>query len=313
MSSQYNVVSFKNCLPKKNKKKEKTDALEKFYHGVVRNKIDSAAVYDGSGIVDCDVAVILGWVHQESKNSPHLQNRKNIITRQAAKGKHVVVIDSSLFLYKNTDNPMHYLRYSFDGVFPTTGNYCDTIVDPTRWIKISTDLGLELKPYRENGNHILLCLQRNGGWSMQGVSVVTWATNTINTIRKYSARPILVRPHPGDRESAGYIEQIKSNTTLTDVFISVAESTLMDDLQHCWAVVNHNSSPAVGAAIEGYPIFVTDPVNSQCREIANTDLAAIENPCLPDRQTWINRLAMSHWSFDDLESGQCWAHMRKFI
>jgi hypothetical protein len=51
------------------------------------------------------------------------------------------------------------------------------------------------------------------------------------------------------------------------------------NLKHCWAAVAHNSSPTVGAAIEGIPVFVTDPARSQCRDIANTDLSQIENPC----------------------------------
>jgi hypothetical protein len=91
------------------------------------------------------------------------------------------------------------------------------------------------------------------------------------------------------------------------------KTNLVGDLQNCWAAVNHNSSPAVAAAIEGYPIFVTDPVKSQCREIANTDLAQIENPLMPDRQKWVERLAMSHWKFDELRSGLAWQHMRRFI
>jgi len=77
--------------------------------------------------------------------------------------------------------------------------------------------------------------------------------------------------------------------------------------------VNYNSSPVVGAAIEGIPIFVMDALNSQCKDIANTDLSRIENPQMPDRLRWIERLSMFHWNFDELTSGECWAHMRKFI
>ena len=90
-------------------------------------------------------------------------------------------------------------------------------------------------------------------------------------------------------------------------------STLENDLKNCWAVVNYNSSPSVGAAIEGYPIFVTDPLKSQCAEISNMNLSDIENPKLPDRQRWAERLAMFHWNFDEIASGECWAHMRKYV
>jgi hypothetical protein len=88
---------------------------------------------------------------------------------------------------------------------------------------------------------------------------------------------------------------------------------IIDDLRNCWAAVNYNSSPVVGAAIEGVPIFVCNPEKSQSREIANTDLSQIENPLLPNRQQWVERLSMFHWNFDELRSGECWRHMRKFI
>jgi len=56
-----------------------------------------------------------------------------------------------------------------------------------------------------------------------------------------------------------------------------------------------------------------DPINSQCAEIANTDLAKIETPNMPNRQPWVERISMFHWNFQELISGECWQHIRKFI
>ena len=39
----------------------------------------------------------------------------------------------------------------------------------------------------------------------------------------------------------------------------------------------------------------------------------IENPNMPDREVWIRKLAQCHWSFADLRSGRCWAHMRQWV
>jgi hypothetical protein len=87
---------------------------------------------------------------------------------------------------------------------------------------------------------------------------------------------------------------------------------LQDDLKNCWAAINYNSSPVVGAAIEGIPIFVADKAKSQCAEISN-DIENIESPIQYDRQQWVERLSMFHWNFEELKSGKCWAHMKKFI
>jgi hypothetical protein len=89
----------------------------------------------------------------------------------------------------------------------------------------------------------------------------------------------------------------------------------LDDLNNAHAVITYNSSPGVAAAIEGIPVFVTDPEpqHSQALPVANVDLANIENPVMPDRDAWIQRLSMSHWSFDELSNGQCWAHIKTYV
>lgn len=307
------LAVYHKSVPNK-KNQEKVDILRFFAQGA-RVKNDLVTDVNDHTIHPCDVAVIQGWVAPGQPATPHGDLRSRVIKTQLKSAKHVIGVDSNAFLYADTANPHHYLRYSFDGVSPSTGIYCDSQVDPARWKSISQDLGLNLKDYRKDGTHILLCVQRNGGWSMGALDNQEWILNTIAQIRKHSDRPIVVRLHPGDKETKRIIKAGGPLCRLTfdySVILSQNEN-LQDDLRNCWAVVNHNSSPVVGGAIEGYPVFVTDPVNSQCREIANTDFSTVENPLLPDRQAWIERLSMSHWKFDELKSGQCWEHMRQFI
>jgi hypothetical protein len=289
------------------KNQEKIDVLRYFAQGV-QHIGDQLIDVEDYNYWATQVGVIQGWIGPAKTTSEHQQLRNTVIHSQIKHSRYVVAIDSNLFLYATPGNPDHYLRYSFNGVFPNTGIYCDTTVDTTRWQKISSKLNISLKDYRTQGNHILLCLQRNGGWSMGDYDVVSWAHNTINELRKHSNRPIVIRAHPGDKAARAYVDSI----TGLNVTIS-RNANLVDDLKNCWAVVNHNSSPVVGAAIEGYPIFVTDVARSQCWDIANTDLSQIESPQLPDRQAWINRISMFHWNFDELKSGECWQHMRGYI
>lgn len=296
------------------KNQEKIDLLNFYGHGV-RMLGDTVVDVRSLDYVDADISVIQGWVDQKPDSKNHLLLRYNVINNSQRFKKYVVVVDSNLFLYADTTNPMHYLRYSFNGIFPNTGIYCDSIVDTNRWKKISKNLNLTIKDYRTNGDHVLLLLQRNGGWSMGSYNVQEWVNNTIAELRKLTDRPIVVRAHPGDKAAKQYLD---SNNPLCQIKWSKRlrlsqNKYLIDDLKNCWAAINHNSSPAVGAAIEGVPIFVTDPIKSQCKEIANTKLSSIENPTLYDRQTWVERLSMFHWNFDELKSGECWAHMKTFI
>jgi len=310
-----NVVAYSGGIPAKNKNPEKPLILKYFIDGV--NKLgDRGMVHDGLAL-PTDVGVIQGWVHEDSPNAPHLLIRKRVIEQQLQTNKKVITADSNLFLYSNPENPHHYLRYSFNGVFPQTGNYCDDSPDPDRWKEIQRICNIGVKDWRTRGDHILLCMQRNGGWSMQGLNNQDWAVQTIRELRKYTDRKIILRTHPGDGKARFYLnknnQEYKLHQVEKDVQISMNQKTFLQDIQNAHAVVVHNSSPAVGAAIEGVPVFLTDPTSSQAREVSNQNLADIENPKVFDRTKWLERISMFHWNFEDLKSGKCWEHMRSYV
>jgi hypothetical protein len=302
------AVAYYAGIPPNNKNVEKPQILDYFCQGVTAMG-DSAVAHRGLNAVECDVALIQGFVHEHGKSAPHLQLRKNAVDLQKRTGKRSLIVDSNLFLYADKTNSLHYLRYSFDGVFPTTGFYFDRDIDSSRWLQISRDLGISLQPWRTQGNHILICLQRNGGWSMRGLDVIQWMNATILEIRKYSKRPIVVRAHPGDKKISGYLK-------LNHKLVSLSTNAdLREDLKNAWATVVYNSSPSVASIIEGVPAFLTDPqpYHSQSLEVANTDISRIEDPIMIDRQQWIERLSMCHWKFDELKSGSAWNFFKKYI
>lgn len=303
------VVSYLSGIPPGNNNLEKPAILTKFADGV--NQVgDVGIVHNSMTVIPCDVAVIQGFTHDHGKNMPHLLLRSRVLDYQRQNNNTTVIADSNLFLYAAPSNPLHYLRYSFDGVFKNTGFYFDKHIDPTRWQKISRDCGLVLKDYRPSGNHILICLQRHGGWSMRGLDVIKWCTDTIAQIRKYSDRPIIVRAHPGDKKLQS---QFKLN--IKNVFVSSMTRTLKQELGTAWATVVYNSSPGVASLIEGVPVFATDPDPnySQYSDVANHDLSKIEDPDLYERQKWIEQISMSHWKFSELSSGEAWQFMKTYV
>jgi len=306
--SKVTAVAYYGGIPPYNNNLEKPLILNNFINGV-NAAGDLGISHRGMNAIPCDVAFIQGFVHDDGKNLPHLKLRKDAINLQKKNKKKSLICDSNLFLYADPNNTKTYLRYSFDGVFPTTGFYFDQDVDPARWKKISANLGISLKPYRSTGNHILLCLQRNGGWSMRGLPVMDWLNQTIYEIRKYSSRHIIVRAHHGDKKVESYLKINHPNTSLSQ------NKRLVDDFKNAWATVVYNSSPSVASAIEGIPIFLTDshPEYSQSQDVANFDLSKIENPNMPDRQAWIERLSMCHWKFDELKSGEAWQFFKRYI
>jgi len=306
--SKITAVAYYGGIPPKNNNPEKPAILANFLAGV-KAAGDEAIAHRSMDVIPCDVALIQGFVHEHGKTAPHLVLRRNAVEQQKRNNKRSLIVDSNLFLYADPGNTKQYLRYSFDGVFPTTGFYFDKDVDPNRWKKISKDLGIVLKPYRSQGKHILICLQRNGGWSMRGLPVQKWLDETIVKIRQYTDRMIVIRPHPGDKKVRQYLRVTHPNTVIS------RKPRFIDDLQNAWATVVHNSSPSVASIIEGVPAFLTDPQpeHSQSKEVANLDISRINDPLLFDREKWIEKLAMCHWNFNELKSGEAWNFFKKYI
>lgn len=300
------VVSYLGGVPSPHKSPHKIEVLKRFIDGV-NAAGDTGLAHTHRNLVTCDVGVIQGWVHDGSPNSPHLLLRKQVAANK--QNKHTIIVDSNLFNYKDKNHPIQYLRYSMDGVFPTTGNYFWDNPDPRRWQQISKDLDISLKDWRANGNHILICTQRNGGWSMKGLSVLQWLDQIVQQIKKYSNRPIVVRGHPGDKAAKSYLKSQPGKYTVS------TNEHILDDFKNAWAVVTYNSTPGVAASIEGIPAFITDPIpeTSQAYSVGNYDLKNLETPELKDRQQWIERLSMCHWNHDELSNGSAWNHFKQYI
>ena len=306
------VIGYTKVIPpgkalKPSKPNHKLDIIKNFIEGV-RMCGDNGLVYDGYEMLDCDVAMMQGFLHDKSSHVPHINLRRNITMN--TRNKAFITADSNLFLYKARQNePYHYLRYSINGVFGNTGEYCNDTPTDLQWNKIKRDLGVELKPWSINEREFeLLCLQRNGGWSMKGKDVVVWANHKIAEIRRHTTRPIIVRPHPGDKKAPEYCKLINGE----NVRISF-EPMIEHDLAKSCVTIGYNSSPLVASVIEGVPIICEDPASSQVGEVCHTDLSQLSALKPIDRESWIRKIAQCHWSFADLRSGECWQHMKRYL
>lgn len=303
------VASYLMGIPPGNTNPEKPAIIVNFIEGVWRNGDEGTIVTDYTP-VDADVAVVQGYVHPGSKNSLHLNLRKAVFEKQQQDSKRSIIVDSNLFLYADPGNTKKFLRYSYDGIFPSTGEYCNEDPNPERWELIKKNLGIDLKPQQKTGNNILICCQRDGGWSMGGKALMPWLIKTISYIRKCSDRTIVIRFHPGDKNVLAHKRAI-ARYRMKDVKVS-NNPNILQDFDNVHAVINYNSSPAVAAAIEGIPTFVLDPSNSQAAEVAHHDLKDLENIREFDRESWILKMAQMHWSLDELKDGTAWQHLRNW-
>lgn len=298
----YDVVVYFSSLPKIADRNRKIDVLNAFAEGAQKQGA-KVLIQTDYKVLDCRLAVILGWVGTKIAG-PHIELRRNVIATQKAMNRHVMPIDSSCFKFADLDSM--FLRYSLNGVFYNKDNYANQNSSNQKWDRIRQILGLQLKPWRNDGKHILICLQRDGGWSLKGTDLNSWTNETVHKIRQFSNRPIIIRPHPKTKVN------LKHLTSLPNVIQSHESSTLTQDLDNAWASVFYNSSSSVAAALSGIPIFANDD-DCVTWSIANNNLANIENPLLPDREQWLYNLAAAHWTDRESQSGAIFQKFAPFF
>jgi len=169
-------------------------------------------------------------------------------------------------------------------------------------------MGLRLKPWRSQGDHILIAMQRPDSNQWRNMpDPAAWLLDVVNLIRTHSTRPIRVRAHPRFSISC----QVPG--VMIDVPQRIPETYDHYDfdrsLHNAWAVVNWNSTPGVLAVINGIPAFVGH--SSLAAPAANLDWNSIECPLMPDREQWINDLAWTEWTLDEIRQGLPQQHVMR--
>jgi hypothetical protein len=149
---------------------------------------------------------------------------------------------------------------------------------PERW----KELGIELKDWRADGDHILVCPNRSFG--MPGfIMPPNWSETIVERLKRVTKRPIRVRPHPGN---------------------DPAKKPLVEDLKGAWAVVIWSSSAGCEALIEGVPVF-SDAPWWICSSATERDVATIGSPrCGPERTKAFENLAWAQWHVEEIERGE---------
>lgn len=297
------LAVYLSAVPGKAKNQFKRDLLAKFAAGARAAGDEVLIVDDVATIVDSDIAVLQGWIGM--KNAPHLDQRRRVIKHQRQLHAHTLVIDSNLFGFLEPTDRDRYLRYSLDGIFPTTGYYFDRDIDTTRWQEIKSSYGWTERDWQISGDCVLICLQREGGWSMDGLHVTAWLEQVLARVRE-SGRHIVVRPHPGSRQILPELQARWPDITISD------RVDIREDLARAWCTIVYNSSPAIASMIWGVPTFVTDPSAERCQAWphVNTNLDLINAPQYPDREPLYHKLAQCHFATATLESGDAWRFMR---
>ena len=191
------------------------------------------------------------------------------------------------------------------------------VCDLERGQRLARDLGVEVKPWRTGGCHIVITTQSELFYSFRlGMSRDEWLADVTARIADHSDRPIEVchKPRPADMAP-------------TDPHSRAFETMLAD----AWLLVTHSSSTALKALAEGVPVlWLGDPPDyGMCAHMGLREFAHIEQigqPCESvddaaagmeaigqpyDRELFFAALLSQQWTLEEMQNGRAWADLSR--
>ena len=147
----------------------------------------------------------------------------------------------------------------------------------------------KFQPWKKNGKKILVAAPDEKPMKFYDKDLENWLTETVNTIKKYTDRPVEIR-----RRNKLRIDRLTTDTL---------EQALNNDV---FALVTFNSNAAVESIFHGIPVFTLAPV-SAASPVGSDDLSLIDTPYYPSEdklQAWGNHLAYGQFHISELKSGK---------
>ena len=303
--------------------RRKRHILRCFYQGLIAEG-EKAGLIDAPGYEPCDIAVVLGG--RSSAKRPRTQSTRQDIFAQhegdvvfletPLLGRHVyrrsviaAYTRKLLRLGRNRySDDYGYYRVGLNGFLQDDADFNNAGSPPDRWERLSRELHLQLKPYRQAGRHVLIVGQNPGDTSLRGADIFDWMQRTIVRARQVTQRPIVVRPHPVTPEAMlrDFVERFAQLDGI--ILDHPPKQTIQAVLQDCWVLLAYSSSATIDALIEGVPCITLDPANLAW-PVSDHDVRMIERPTLFEREQWLYDLAYAQWSPVEMRTGCTWRHL----
>ena len=261
-----------------------------------------------------DCAVIFGSYKKERGRSTH-QGKGKIIES----GMPYIQLETQL-IGRPIDTAFHNeFRVGVNGFLWDDAEWGFEHINHNRSKKVFERNGYDPNvPWKQDGQYILLCMQKVGDASLRGADVFQWTEDTVNNIRNHTDRQIVIRPHPLYRKSKLHNTLKEKVLAVADVHWQEADVTKPDfvtidkQLKNAWCTVTYSSGTGVDAVINGIPNVACDK-GSMVYEVSSKEISEVENPFTGDKTEWANKIAHCQWSISEFESGECWEHVSKSI
>ncbi len=148
-------------------------------------------------------------------------------------------------------------------------------------------LGIPIKPWRERGEHIVVCPQSAHFMHTIAFYDGDWLADTKRALAAATKRPLRVRHWSPDKAALA--------------------ATLEDDLVGAHLLVTWSSAAAITAILSGVPVITTGQSAAVTMGARMVDEYRVEYPPMPDgRERWAGILADNQWTLDEMRNGKCW-------
>jgi hypothetical protein len=149
----------------------------------------------------------------------------------------------------------------------------------------------KINSWKKTGAKILIAAPDEKPCKFYGITKEQWITDTVDTLKKYTDRPIEIRERAKNR-----IDRIKHSTL---------HEALDDDV---FALVTYNSVAATESIFYGIPAFTLAPSNA-ASPVSSQDLSQIDTPYYPDADKvyqWACHLAYGQFHVNEMKDGSAW-------
>lgn len=149
----------------------------------------------------------------------------------------------------------------------------------------------KINPWKKTGSKILVAAPDEKPCKFYGITKEQWVSDTVETLKKYTDRPIEIRERAKNR-----IDRIKHSTL---------HEALDDDV---FALVTYNSVAATESVFYGIPAFTMAPTNA-ASPVSSQDLSQIDSPYYPDADKvyqWACHLAYGQFHVNEMKDGSAW-------
>ena len=306
-----------------------------FYQGLQQHRDWKSTYVTDRQLTDAEYAWCFSYQVKGDVKQSDNSHRRQIIDKYEPKGK-IFYLDSDVLisydgfeLNKSTIQRMtlqnlRWTRQPYSSIYANQGaKYFEKEFMQgamNRWEEIKKHKNIDVQPYNGKGEYILItCNRGTEGYSAEKKNATEYAIETIEEIRQYSQRPIIVRFHralSGTQQTdfqvlskyisdkQGITIQSKANDNYPDI---------VPVIQNAYAVCTWSSSSATPAICEGKPLYIKSK-NCFFYDMNSGDIKDIEEPNIKDkRDKWFANYSATHYNLRDLNTGYYFGKVKNLI